>query len=128
MLRLALAQIGGLKASGPDRFQGILFQNFWEIISSKVMGMATDCLGEGVCPNLINETHIVLVPKVPHPEMVNQFRPISLFNYSYKVLSKILANRPKPFLSELISPSQMLSSMAAKSRITLFWPMRSSIS
>lgn len=98
--------MGGLKAPGSDGFQGVFFQNFWEIISPEVMGMAANCLGGGACSNLINETHNVLVPKVPHPETVNQFRPISLCNYSYKVLSKILANRLKPFLPELISPNQ----------------------
>lgn len=32
--------------------------------------------------------------------------PISLCNYSYKVLSKVMANCLKPFLSALISPTQ----------------------
>ncbi|KAM1570051.1 hypothetical protein ACFX10_035099 [Malus domestica] len=83
-IREALAQMGGLKASDPDGFRGVFFQHFWEIISSEVMWMAVECLIGGACPNLINSMHIVLIPKVPHPEFVNQFRLISLCNYSYK--------------------------------------------
>lgn len=103
-IREALAKLGGMKVPGPDGFQRVFFQNFWDIISPDVMRMAAECLSGGACPNLINLTHIVLIPKVPHPENVNQFRPISLCNYFYKVLSKIFANRLKPFLPELISP------------------------
>lgn len=57
-------------------------------------------------PNQINATHIVLISKVQNPENVSQFRPISLYNYSYKVLSKVMANHLKPLLSALISPTQ----------------------
>lgn len=37
---------------------------------------------------------------------MGQFRPISLCSYSYKIVSKIVANRLKSFLLELISPMQ----------------------
>lgn len=53
----------------------------------------------------LNSTHIVLIPKTPHPDLVNQFCPISLCNYSYKVISKILANMLKQILPTIISPS-----------------------
>ncbi|KAM1080494.1 hypothetical protein ACFX2B_014935 [Malus domestica] len=59
-----------------------------------------------VIPKKINSTNIALVPKIQNPETVTQFRPISLCNYSYKILSKVLANHLKPLLSSLISPMQ----------------------
>ncbi|XP_021803273.1 uncharacterized protein LOC110747395 [Prunus avium] len=39
-------------------------------------------------------------------EDVSQFKPISLCNYSYKIISKILANRLQPLLGNFISPQQ----------------------
>ncbi|KAL8126450.1 hypothetical protein AgCh_013655 [Apium graveolens] len=43
---------------------------------------------------------------VPNPENLTQFRPISLCNFIYRIISKILANRLKPFMKLLITPQQ----------------------
>lgn len=57
-------------------------------------------------PEGVNETSIVLIPKVHQPETLKDFRPISLCNVIYKVVSKCLVNRLRPLLQNIISPSQ----------------------
>jgi hypothetical protein len=54
----------------------------------------------------INATVIALVPKTKNSISVNDFRPISLCNVTYKILSKILAKRLKRILPCIISGSQ----------------------
>lgn len=47
-----------------------------------------------------------MVPKVKCPMNMTQLRPVSLCNVVYKILSKVLANRPCTVLPTIISESQ----------------------
>ena len=61
------------------------------------------CLSTGVIPPSINRTFITLIPKVKSPTKISEFRPISLCNIIYKLVSKVLANRMKDLLPLVIS-------------------------
>lgn len=73
----------------------LFFVHFWKIIGGDVVRTVQQFFQEGhLLPNL-NETNLVLIPKVAIPSNISQFRPISLCNVVYKVISKILAKRLK---------------------------------
>jgi len=57
-------------------------------------------------PRVENRKDIPLVPKVENPSDLKDFRPISLCNVIYKVVSKCLVNRLRPFLHNLIAEEQ----------------------
>ena len=57
-------------------------------------------------PCTLNETFICLIPKVASPQKISVFRPISLCNVVYKIISKVPANRLKKILEEVIDESQ----------------------
>lgn len=54
----------------------------------------------------LNRTTIVLIPKVDCPRMMSQFRPISICNVAYKIISKVITNKLKRVLPKVISKNQ----------------------
>ena len=102
----ALFQIGPLKAPGPDGLPACFFQRNWGLLKEDIIGAVKEFFNTGVMPPGVNDTCIVLIPKVNHPEHLKDFRPISLCNVIYKVASKVMANRLKVILPDIIAEEQ----------------------
>jgi hypothetical protein len=102
----ALDSIGDLKAPGPDGMHAIFYKRFWDVVGDKVTQEVLNVLRGGMMPAEWNDTSVVLIPKVKNPDCMKDLRPISLCNVVYKLISKVLANRLKKILDEIISPNQ----------------------
>lgn len=102
----AIFQIGPLKAPGPDGFPARFYQRNWGTMKDDIVRAVKEFFRTRIMPEGVNVTAIVLIPKVNQPEELHHFRPISLCNVLYKVVSKCLVNRLRPILDELISTAQ----------------------
>lgn len=103
---LALKHMEPLKAPGPDGMPPIFFQSFWSMIGDEVSYAILDCINNFHIPYDLNHTLVMLIPKVKCPELISEFRPVSLCNVIYKLVSKVLANRLKKLLPLLVLENQ----------------------
>lgn len=102
----ALNQMHPLKAPGPDGLPALFFQKYWNIVGNDVQSLVLSVLNEGKSPESINRTFIALIPKCKNPNSPKQFRPISLCNVVMKLVTKVIANRLKPLLPEIVDEEQ----------------------
>ncbi|XP_061353784.1 uncharacterized protein LOC133298506 [Gastrolobium bilobum] len=105
-IKKAFFQMPSLRAPGPDGFPALFFHKNWGLLRHQIIGCMKFYLQHPDQIREINHTLIALIPKVDRPCSMKQFRPIALCNSIYKGLSKILANKLKPLLGDLISPNQ----------------------
>ena len=86
------------KALGPNGMPPIFYQKYWHVVGQDVTNVVLSYLNSGCLLKSINHTFITLIPKVKNLEKLTEFRPISLCNVIYKLVSKVLANRLKLIL------------------------------
>ncbi|KAI3467460.1 hypothetical protein Pfo_024123 [Paulownia fortunei] len=91
----------------PDGFPPAFFKSFWHIMGKDLVLAVQHFSLSGFLLKAMNHTFVSLIPKNNKANSVEHFRPISLYNVTYKTISKILANRLKPLLDRIISPNQM---------------------
>jgi hypothetical protein len=91
---------------GLDRMTPSFYKSYWYIIGEKVIEVVQYFFVTGYPLKALNHTFITFILKNDRAHKVEYFRPISLYNVVYKIITKILSNRMKPFLYTLIKPSQ----------------------
>ncbi|XP_048611782.1 uncharacterized protein LOC125586041 [Brassica napus] len=105
-IKLALFAMHPEKAPGPDGMTALFYQKLWDIVEDDLTLMVNKFLFEGTMADGLNDTNICLIPKTTRPNVMSQFRPISLCNVSYKIISKVLCQRLKRVLPGLVSETQ----------------------
>lgn len=84
----------------------VFFKKYWDIVGEQLTAEVLEVVRGGSMPTGWNDTIISLIPKVERPDKVTDLRPISLCNVIYKVVSKVLSNRLRQVLPDLITPNQ----------------------
>lgn len=95
------------KAPGPDGFSAEFFKESWSVVGGDVIAAVRDFFISSYMPRQTNATVLSLIPKVPGASSLSDFRPISLCNTVYKIISKILASRLKIFTEEAVQGNQV---------------------
>ena len=96
----------GDKAPGLDGFSLAFYHHCWEVVKRDVLAVFEEFYQHSKFEKSLNATFIALIPKKNGASNIRDFRPISLVGSVYKILAKVLANRLKDVLDQLISESQ----------------------
>jgi len=101
-----LKQCAKEKSPGPDGWTVEFYLGFWDILGPEVLQLVEEIRSGGYISGALNSTFIALIPKVSKPQTFDDYRPISLCNFIYKINSKIIAERLKPYLANIITKEQ----------------------
>lgn len=96
-------QMDPCKALGIDGILDLFYKKNWSVVGQNVILFCKDVLNGTRSVADVNDTMVVLIPKVKDPVNMTQYRPISLCRVIYKIISKVIANKLKPLLSICIS-------------------------
>ena len=105
-IRRAVWDCGGEKSPGPDGLNFKFIKHFWQLLKPDFLRFLDEFHTNGVFPKGSNASFISLIPKVPEPQSLNDFRPISLIGCTYKIVAKLLSNRLKKVMPSIIDERQ----------------------
>lgn len=103
-VELALNQILPLKSSGLVGFRANFYQQHWSIM--EVCNAALDFLNNEVMSPFLYFTYIILLSKVKNLMSITKFRPITLCNFLYKMISNVVRNKIKKVIPIIIFSTQ----------------------
>ena len=83
---VALMEMNGDKAPGPDGFTMAFWQSCWEFIKEEILEMFKDFYDHSSFLKCLNNTFLVLIPKKSGAEDLRDFRPISLLGGALQVI------------------------------------------
>ncbi|GKV38927.1 hypothetical protein SLEP1_g46780 [Rubroshorea leprosula] len=101
-----LRSYDGSKAPGPDGYNFNFLKFAWHCIKEDFINFFSEFHRNGKLVRGLNSSFIALIPKKLNAGGLKDYRPISLIGCVYKLLAKVLANRLKSVVAEIVSETQ----------------------
>ncbi|PKI58090.1 hypothetical protein CRG98_021517 [Punica granatum] len=105
-IKAALFSMGNDKSPSLDGFTVYFFKHAWKVVHKDFVEGVHHFFSIGELRREVNSTIIALVPKKEKAARMKDFRPISCCNVVYKCITKVIANRLKLVLPDIISLNQ----------------------
>jgi hypothetical protein len=94
------------KAPGPDGLAHKFYQTFWGVIHTDLLETMNDMYLGDLTTSSQKHGLIVCLPKHKTAARIEEYPPLTLLNTDFKLLARVIAQRLRPWLPDLISPAQ----------------------
>lgn len=105
-MKMTAFNLGPHNAPSPEGILASFIQKFWNWVGNSIVSFVLEVFSRGKVPTAMNESIICLLPKQYPPEDMSKFRPICLSNVIIKIVTKVIANRVKRVMKNLIGVCQ----------------------
>ena len=105
-IEIAIDSLNSDAAPGSDGLTAEFYKIFKKIIITDLYELFNNIFLKGKMPKSMREAIVKLLYKKNDHKNIKNWRPISLLNTDYKILSKIIVNRLIPIFENYISPQQ----------------------
>ena len=92
-------------APSPDGFNTTFIKICWEIVKKGLFKMVSKSQRSTKIGGSTNSAFLALIPKERKAKSFDRFRPISVCNIGYKIITKIMASGLKNILPHLVPES-----------------------
>ncbi|XP_075097373.1 uncharacterized protein LOC142174882 [Nicotiana tabacum] len=111
-VKVVVLGLNGDSAEGPDGVTGKFYHSCWDIIRDDLYDMVRAFFNGYELPKCVTHTNLVLLPKKKEVTTFSDLRPISLSNFSNKVISRVVHEKLVRFLPSLISEEQTAEALS----------------
>ncbi|CAI5458224.1 unnamed protein product [Closterium sp. Yama58-4] len=94
------------KAPGNDGLPKELFEEHWDVLGKHFMALVESFTETAELPASTKSAVTIRLHKKGGRDAVENYRPITLLSFTYKVLARVVADRINRVLNEVISPEQ----------------------
>jgi hypothetical protein len=105
-IKAAVFALNKDSALGPNGFGAFFYQHYWDIVKADVINAVLEFFTSSWILPGFNSNIIALLPKFPEAASIDQYRPIAMANFKFKIISKILADRLASIMPTIISEEQ----------------------
>ena len=106
-IEVAIKELNKNKSPGPDGLTSEFYQTFQGQLIPILKKVVDQAIERGRIPEEMKLTYITLLPKdEKNRTEVSKYRPVSLLNSDYKVISKILTARLRKVMNKLVDKDQ----------------------
>jgi len=102
----AVQQMKPGRAPGIDGLPVEFYKVMWGIIGEDFYEVVQKCYEEQKLPKSCQRAVLALIPKKGDISLLKNWRPVSILTNDYKILAKVLVNRLKCVLSDIIHKDQ----------------------